>query len=77
MRRNIVVMLCAVVLAIGVAAVLDDVDASGAHGFSTTWCNAPEVIPLAELNIGTVVTTENVVTSRGTSGFLGLSLIHI
>ena len=71
MRRNIVVMLCAVVLAIGVAGVLDDADASGAHGFSTTWCNAPEVIPLAELNIGTVVTTENVVTSRGTSGFLG------
>ena len=70
MRRNILVMLCAVALAIAAAGVIDDAEASGIHGFSTTWCNAPELIPLAELDIGTVTTTENVVTSRGTSGFV-------
>ena len=67
-RRNITVMLCAILLAIGFAGVLEDADASDIHGFSTTWCNSPELISLASMEAGGVVNEDNVVTSRGTEG---------
>ena len=66
MRRNISIMLCAVALAIGVAAATEGADATDLHGFSHSWCNAPVLIPIGDVGPNGVSADDGVVTSRGT-----------
>ena len=70
MRRNVIAMVCAIALAIGIAAATSSANASDVHGFSHSWCNAPELIPLTEFGVGGLTTNDNVVTSRGTEGVI-------
>ena len=66
MRRNISIMLCAIALAIGVAAATDGAEATDLHGFSHSWCNAPILIPIGDVGVGRVSADDGVVTARGT-----------
>ena len=66
MRRTVLVVLLATALASIVAVWNAGAQARSAHGFQTTWCDNPVVVPLAESVGGAVVPAAGVVTARGT-----------
>ncbi len=66
MRRTVLVIVAAITVATIVGLWTNGAQARSAHGFSTTWCDSPILLPLASADGGQVVAAEGVATARGT-----------
>ncbi len=66
MRRTVLVIIAAIAVATIVGLWTNGAQARSAHGFSTTWCDSPILLPLASAEGGQVVAADGVATARGT-----------